>query len=180
MSSSQERESQIADLLKWFTDNGGVLNDGVRILHDEDRGFHVRALRQLDPKDVVANCPLSLTLSYLNLDHTQTSVPHSTSPLQKCLGAIPNDVLSYLLLVEQLVLEDASPWRHYIACLPDQDELTTPLWFTYKERHYLVGTDLLHDTHKLRAQLREEWKDALNVMASVGLQDSEIYLECDL
>jgi hypothetical protein len=180
MSSGHGRESQIADLLKWFTEKGGRLHDSVRILHDEERGFHMRALGPLDPKHVVVDCPLSLTLSYLNLDHTQTLVPHFASPLQRCLGIVPNDVLSYLLLIEQLVLEDASPWRHYVACLPDQDELTTPLWFTHEERRYLEGTDLFHDIQKLEAQLREEWKDAKNAMAKVELKGSEIYEECDL
>ncbi|KAF2659970.1 SET domain-containing protein [Lophiostoma macrostomum CBS 122681] len=179
MTSDRGRESQIAELLSWFTENGGLLNDSVRILHDEERGFHARALKRLDPKDVVAECPLSLALSHLNLDHTQASVPHFNSPLQKCLGMIPNDVLSYLLLIEQLVLEDASPWRHYIACLPDQDELTTPLWFTREERRLLEGTDLLHDTQKLEAQLLDEWKVARNAMDKAGMRDSEIYQECD-
>lgn len=181
MTSSLDRsDPQIIKLVHWFTANGGWLNPDVKIVQDESHGFHVRAAKKLISPLTVATCPRSLTLSWLNLDHEQSIVPHVSSPLQKCLGTLPNHLLTYLLLVEQLVLEDESRWAPYISCLPDQDELTTPIWFSSDDSRYLESTPLFLAAQERHQEWHKEWAQARSAMANAGLEGSDVYDECDL
>jgi len=174
-------QALIDNLVDWFTrpESGGWLNSDVRIEYDESHGFHVRAIKDLSDAEV-ARCPLGLTLSYLNLDHEQSDVPHVDSPLSKCLGRVPNHVLTYLLLIEQLILGSDSPWQHYIASLPRQDVMTTPLWFSDDDLKCLAGTNLADAAQERKQELQKELSHARSVMADVGLSGSTLYEQCDL
>lgn len=149
----------------WFRENGGWLSSDVKIVYSGSRGFHIRALRALT-SPIVVTCPLPLTLSYLSLDPTQSAVPHVDSPLRKCLGRIPNHVLTYLLLIEQryLVGKEQSPWKEYLACLPEPEAMTTPLWFDEDDMRRLSGTSMARATKDKREELRKEWEQATDVM----------------
>ncbi|KAF2707018.1 SET domain-containing protein [Pleomassaria siparia CBS 279.74] len=155
-------------LLAWFSQNKGWLNPHVRVVFDDSRGFHVIASRPLNCP-MVARCPLSLTLSYLCLDHSQDRVPHVTSPLQNCLGKLPDFVLNYLFLVEQGHLGKDSPWHPYISCLPTPKTMTTPIWFTDEDMECLKGTNLMQATKDRLQGLREQWVHAQAVMSESGV-----------
>ncbi|OAG12257.1 SET domain-containing protein [Paraphaeosphaeria sporulosa] len=162
--------SPVARLIRWFTANGGELSADVEIGFDASSGYHCRATRNLS-SPVVAKCPLSLTLSHLNLDHTQSLVPHVESPLAKCIGRIPNNVLTYLLLVEQRLRTGGSvlKWQPYVACLPEPSAMTTPLWFGPEDMQCLAGTNLARETAVKLDRLTEEWNQANEVMESLDI-----------
>jgi hypothetical protein len=162
--------SPVERLVHWFKTNGGELSPDVDIDFDAASGYHCRAVRQLT-SPVVAKCPLSLTLSHLNLDHTQSVVPHVESSLAKCIGRIPNHVLTYLLLVEQRLLADGnSPkWQPYIACLPEPSAMTTPLWFDHEDMQCLAGTNLARETSVKLDRLTGEWNQAKDIMEKLDI-----------
>lgn len=167
--------SPLQRLVHWFTANGGHLSPDVDIVFTSSLGYHCRAIRRLSSA-VVAQCPLSLTLSYLNLDHTQSIVPHVQSPLAKCLGQLSNNVLTYLLLVEQRLGSEkaCSKWSPYLACLPEPGTMTTPLWFDHADMQSLAGTNLARETGVKLHQLTEEWTEAKQVLDTVGI-DAKVY-----
>ncbi|KAJ4295347.1 hypothetical protein N0V90_007358 [Kalmusia sp. IMI 367209] len=168
-------DSPVERLVHWFKADRGELNPDVEIVYSDSSGYHCRAARELS-SSVVAKCPLSLTLSHLNLDHTQSIVPHVESPLAKCLGQVPNSVLTYLLLIEQRLSPDKHRlrWYPYIACLPEPDSMTTPLWFSDEDMQCLAGTNLAQETSVKLDQLTKKWNQAIEVMKRVGV-DSEIF-----
>ena len=180
MSPDPEVQADINSLVEWFTQSGGCLHRNVRIVHDQSRGFHAQAVGSIEAGTTVVECPINATLSVMNLQQTKGLVPYIQSPLARCIDRLPNDVLGYLVLIEQLVLDDASPWSHYIACLPEQHELTTTLWFSHEDCEFLANTDLLRDTQRLKEQLRKEWRMAGLAMVEAGMGQSETYKECDL
>ncbi|KAF2465421.1 SET domain-containing protein [Lindgomyces ingoldianus] len=165
----------VKEVHEWFTDplNGGWLNPDVYITHNKTSGFHVRASCKLS-SPTVAVCPLKLTLSYLNLDHTRDHVHHVESPLQKCLGKLPNHVLSYLVLIEQRSLERHSHWFPYIACLPSPAEMNTPVWFSEEDLKYLEGTNLVQATSEKHILWQNEWREALSTLKEAGISVLEI------
>ncbi|KAF1977508.1 SET domain-containing protein [Bimuria novae-zelandiae CBS 107.79] len=177
--STQDRDSgdvsPVERLVHWFKTNGGELSPDVDIAFSESSGYHCRAKRRLGSA-VVAKCPLSLTLSYLNLDHAQSIVPHVESPLVECVGQVPNHVLTYLLLVEQRrhPNQDRMKWYPYIACLPEPGSMTTPLWFDNEDLKCLTGTNLARETSVKLDQLTKEWNQANNVLERVGV-NAETY-----
>ncbi|KAJ4359788.1 uncharacterized protein N0V89_000344 [Didymosphaeria variabile] len=162
--------SLVERLVGWFKTNGGELSPDVDIAFDASSGYHCRAVRNLT-SPVVAKCPLSLTVSHLNLDHTQSLVPHVESPLAKCMGRIPNNVLVYLLLVEQRLHTDPSclKWQPYIDCLPEPSLMMTPLWFDKEDMQCLAGTNLARETSVKLDKLSEEWNQAKEVMESLDI-----------
>ncbi|KAF2178310.1 SET domain-containing protein [Zopfia rhizophila CBS 207.26] len=164
-----ESNPQAENLVKWFTENGGCVHPHVQLVHDDSRGFHVRATRTLDSPTAVVSCPLKLTLSHLNLDPNQTAVKHIDSPLQKCLQTIPSHVLANLLLIEQRALGEASPWFPYIACLPET--FNTPLYFSVDDIKCLDGTNLIQAVSDRRELWIQEWTDAYTALEKAGLND---------
>lgn len=162
--------SPVQRLVRWFTDNGGELSADVVIAVNASSGYHCRATSKLT-SPAVAKCPLSLTLSHLNLHPTQSLVPLVESPLSKCIGRIPNHVLTYLLLVEQRLHADESVlrWQPYIACLPEPSAMTTPLWFDHQDMQSLAGTNLARETSVKLVRLAEEWNQAKETMARLDI-----------
>lgn len=162
-------------LVHWFQTNGGELSHDVEVAFSHSRGYYCRALRPLR-SPVLAKCPLSLTLSYLNLDHAQSVVPHVASPLAKCLGLLPNNVLTYLLLIEQRLHPDQQclKWHPYVACLPDPAAMTTPLWFDDGDLQCLAGTNLAKETSVKLDQLTREWTQAKEVLQRLDI-DADYY-----
>ena len=172
---NSDHVSPVERLVHWFKTNGGELSPDVEIVFSDARGYHCRAVRRLSSA-VVAKCPLSLTLSYLNLDRAQSIVPYVESPLAKCLGQVPNNVLTSLFLVEQRLRPDKDrlKWYPYIACLPEPTSMTTPLWFDDEDMQCLAGTNLARETSVKLDQLTQEWNHAKEVLEKVGI-DAEMY-----
>ncbi|CAI6320889.1 unnamed protein product [Periconia digitata] len=170
MSPDMRPVTDIERLVPWFRENNGWLNPDVEIIHDESHGFHVCAVRPLSSPAIV-KCPLTLTISHLNLDHSQTIVPHIDSQLQLCLGEVPNEVLTYLLLIEQrcLAKQQRSAWQPYFDCLPASNEMTTTLWFDDDDLNHLQGTDLYTATKEKKRQLEAEYHSAMAILARLNV-----------
>lgn len=175
-----ERDAEIEELARWFRAAGGWLNPDIRVAFNGSHGFHMQAAKMLDAPFAVASCPLALTFSKLNLDSGQQYVPYVDSKLRDLRGRVPDHVLTYLLLIEQLALEDESKWYPYITLLPDQEELTTALWFTAEDNKYLEGTPLLLAARERNDKLRREHEDVRIKMRDAGLESSDVWNECDM
>lgn len=164
------------ELVKWLVQNGGSISHDVNIVYSESQGFHMRAVRPLSVS-VVASCPLRLTLSILNLDPIEKEVLHVQSSLQQCQGKIPDQILTYLFLIEQRKKGKDSPWHAYISCLPGPENMTTPLWFDEKDLSFLVGTNLVPAARERKDELHRQWEHAVHVMAE---QNVALASEVDL
>ncbi|KAH7383293.1 hypothetical protein BKA66DRAFT_570329 [Pyrenochaeta sp. MPI-SDFR-AT-0127] len=156
------------NLVAWFTQHGGSIDSGARIVYSDSHGFHMRVATPLN-SSFVASCPLKLTLSSLNLDPNQKEVFHIESPLEQCRGKIPDHILTYLLLIEQRKKGKDSPWYAYIACLPGPEGMTTPLWFDEQDASFLVGTGLAPAARERREEMLRQWEQATNVMKEYGV-----------
>lgn len=156
------------NLVAWFIRNGGSLNSNVRIVYSDSHGFHMRVATPLN-SSVVASCPLKLTLSSLNLDPNHDDVLHVESPLQQCRGKVPDHILTYLLLIEQCKKGKDSPWYAYIACLPESESMTTPLWFDEQDASFLAGTGLAPAARERKEEMARQWEQATSVMKEHGI-----------
>jgi hypothetical protein len=165
-----ETLAQAEPLVDWFRANAGWLSPDVQIAYGESSGFHLRAIRPLG-SSVIVTCPIKLTLSYLNLDRSQSAVKHLDSPLGKYLGVLPNHVLTRLLLIEQrdLAKKGEGLWRPYIACLPEPEGMTSSVWFDDDDMQCLAGTNLAAATRSTLAILTEEWEHVVEVLGDANL-----------
>lgn len=155
-------------LLSWFTRHGGQVSLDVQLVCNDSHGFHMRAARPLS-SPVVVSCPLSLTLSSLNLDPEQKEVIPIDSPLQQCRGKIPDHILTYLLLIEQRQKGESSPWHAYIACLPGPESMGTPLWFAEDDIAFLTGTSLAPAARERKEDTRKQWIQAVAVLKELDI-----------
>jgi hypothetical protein len=165
-----EAHQQAESLVEWFKANGGTLSPDVQIACNDSSGFHLRAIRPLSSPVIVA-CPVQLTLSYLNLDHTQSAVIHVDSPLTRLLGVLPDHVLTRLLLIEQryLAKKGVGLWLPYIACLPEPEVMTSSIWFDNNDLECLKGTNLAAATRDTLTVWTEEWRHAVSVVRNADL-----------
>lgn len=156
------------ELLSWFSQNGGCVSSDVQLVHDDSHGFHMVATGPLS-SPVVVSCPLKLTLSVLNLDPVREEVLSVDSQLQLCRGKIPDHTLSYLLLINQRNLGEASPWYAYIACLPGPASMTTPLWFDDDDLKFLAGTSVAPAAQERKQDIVRQWDNAVAVFEDLKI-----------
>ncbi|KAJ6198665.1 hypothetical protein J3E72DRAFT_238787 [Bipolaris maydis] len=161
------------NLVNWFVQHGGHLSPHVQLAYTHAQGFHLCARTPLT-SPVVASCPLNLTLSILNLDSGEKEVQHIQSPLQQCRDKIPDHILAYLLLLEQRDKGNDSPWSAYLACLPGPRDMTTPLWFDDVDFAFLAGTSLAPAAKERKAELRQQWEHALQVIKHLDLHLADV------
>ncbi|KAF2866922.1 hypothetical protein BDV95DRAFT_647975 [Massariosphaeria phaeospora] len=166
---SCETNLRLADTLReWFLENGGWLNPDVDVKFNEERGYHICAAKPLSSFHV-ATCPIALTLSHLNLDPDQKHVPFVGGPLQKCYGKIPNEVLTYLLILEEYHAEPRSArWGPYFDALPPPSAMTNTLHFSWEDMHFLEATNLRQATLDRKEHLFKAWRQAMNMFATMG------------
>lgn len=169
MSTHDHSGHPLADrLISWFTGNGGWISPDVHIMFNDSHGFHMRAVKPLTSPAVVS-CPLNLTLSFLNLDPNQKEVITIESDLYRCKNAIPDHILTYLLLVEQRIKGELSPWHAYVACLPGPEHMTTPLWFEEDDMTFLEGTALAPAARERKAEMVNEFERTKQVLKEQGI-----------
>lgn len=176
MPSIEEKEQELATLLNWFKERGGILNDKVTIRYQKEDGYSGVAVDDLEAGTILVECPLELSLSHLNL-YQGMPVPFVKSDVQKCIGMLPEEQLTRLLLIEQLVLGEESRWAPYIGCLPDPNEMKTALWY---DSPYFSDTALGEARKNRLAAVKGEWEHIRKVLEEVGLKDSPLHQECDL
>ncbi|KAF2739602.1 SET domain-containing protein [Polyplosphaeria fusca] len=162
-----------ARLEQWFHDCGGELHQHVQVAYDSNQ-YSLKARAAIASSTVIAKCPLRLTLSHLSLDHTQSLIEHVDSPLQRLLNKVPDVVLTYLFLIEQRSIGRASPWAPYIACLPTEKDLTTPLWFNEDDFSFLDGTNIRNAAGVRLAELETEFDKARRWMKFCKFSDEDM------
>lgn len=175
--SEESSEGDTYLLLKWFKEHGGWLHPNVEILFNEEYGYHGVASGDIKAGTTLLECPIELSLSHLNLDPEQNLVPYYRGKVTKCVGRLPPEQLTRLLLIEQLVLGEKSPWAWYIFLLPDPHDLTSALWF---DSPFWNNTPLEWAREDRLGMIQAEWDHIKKVLEEVGLKNSELYHECDL
>lgn len=175
-------------LLEWFRENGGFFNENIVLVEDEAFGLHFRARKALVSNTEVCICPARLTLSHLNVVGSNAALAAQLGIITvdgdatKLVGRVAEHVISYFVLVEQRFLREQSFWHAYIECLPEESEMTTPLFFSDEDLKWIVGTNLhTSNTDPSRSSValrrnmwEQEWQEGCDVMRSQGV-DVEKY-----
>lgn len=167
-----------AQLTRWFVENGGFIHPGVEMFEDAENGVHFRARRLLPESSmedfVVCACPVSLTLSHLNVasrEEREDVVPvHAVtgSIASQLRGHLPLNAITHFLLAEQRLLGQQSFWQPYVSCLPKEGQLGTPLYFSQDDLVWLHGTNLHAAVDHRRAMWEQEWKTGCDVLRKGG------------
>jgi len=167
-----------AELVNWFVENGGYIHPGAEMVEDAENGIHFRARRSLPASSVqdvtICTCPLSLSLSHLNV--TSQDERRGLPPVHdvagniasQLLGSLALNAVAYFFLVEQRLLGERSFWEPYISCLPKEDQLGTPLYFSQEDLDWLRGTNIYAAVDQRRVMWEQEWKAGCDVLRSRG------------
>ncbi|KAF7193330.1 Ribosomal lysine N-methyltransferase set10 [Pseudocercospora fuligena] len=136
-------QDRLESLRQWFTDQGGFLNQEVKIEHNANRGVHCRAASDLAPESRICTVPHTLALSSLN------ALVDDNFPVFKNRGLSPQ-AIGYFYLMHQFVHKEKSFWKPYLDTLPaPTSEHRTPFWFDSDDLTWLDDTDVLF-TYKAR------------------------------
>ncbi|EKG13323.1 hypothetical protein MPH_09605 [Macrophomina phaseolina MS6] len=164
-------EESISRLVDWFVQNGGFVHPGIQFCQDSAGG--IAAFAREDLSDLsngglhLLTCPLKLQLSY-------RQAPEVVQ------GLLPNNVLSNIALIKELLLGEKSLWAPYINCLPKSEQLNTPIYFAEEmtqeaingrrnDTAWLLGTNLDKSWRPRKEQWEEEWKNAVSVLKRQGI-----------
>jgi hypothetical protein len=177
-------DEKAGTLVKWFLENGGFINPSISLTSDSQYGYLFKAREELNPESKACACPLSLSLSYMNLlpsppDNVRSCA--SESVCSKLVGKISEAAVGAFFLAEQRLKGRQSFWWPYIDALPKESELTTPLWFDESDLLWLKGTNLYSSTisadrtlvEAKRASYKEAWETGISVLNQEGVDTAE-------
>jgi len=173
------------NLTEWFKAHNGKIDPALSLQKDDRNGYHFRtSVRDLPASPdqngtPVCECPLNLTLSYLNV---KIPAPpgirdcSNESVVSKIIDRISSQTAGYIFLVEQRLKEKQSFWWPYIDALPKEKELSTPLWFEEADLKWLLGTNMHFSVDgqnksavEQRSQMwRDEWKTSIDALKATG------------
>ncbi|KAF2137630.1 uncharacterized protein K452DRAFT_321669 [Aplosporella prunicola CBS 121167] len=169
---AESKEQRINQLLSWFTENGGSVHPSVTFEEDSLGGIFAFAKEDIaDLPFAVCTCPPKLQLSHLQ----------APEQLQEQL---PEYVLSYFGLMKETILGDQSLWAPYIKCLPQAEDLTTPLYFKEEmtqqavnekknDTAWLLGTNMDKAWRSREQEWKQEWEKACKIMESKGVPSKD-------
>ncbi|KAL8639288.1 MAG: hypothetical protein Q9226_008885 [Calogaya cf. arnoldii] len=166
-------------LIQWFLENGGRLNESMEMIHSPDHGYHYVASRIIYAKEIAGICPFSLTLSHLNaLPSPPVGIRNCSneSICSKLVGKVNQSTVAAFFLAEQRLKGPDSFWFPYVRLLPNEAEMSTPLWFKDEEFIYLKGTNLLSkdgpreqtSVGRWEGMHREQWEQAIAALKDAG------------
>jgi hypothetical protein len=178
-----------AQLKSWFVGNGGLIDDSISIVYDEQSGQHIRATSNItaseDSVKALSKCPFSLTLSCLNILDSPPAGIRNCSSESVCIhlvDKVPKAVQSYFFLCEQKLLGEKSFWAPYIATLPKEGEMTTPWWFSEEDLVWLLGTGIhvspepeRSGVEMRRGMWKQHWQEGSSLLKDAGVPDVERY-----
>ncbi|KAF2834417.1 SET domain-containing protein [Patellaria atrata CBS 101060] len=172
MLSSSVREN----LTGWFKENNGFMHENLAIENDDLNGVHFRARDSISKQAenlLLCRCPLSLSLSYLNVFPDHYAVRDSSkSSIRYLRDLVLPHTISYFFLMEQLLLGSQSYWSPYIESLPSPEQLMTPFYFGENDLEWLKGTNVHGAIEPTVETWRNEWTQGCEILCRNGHADT--------
>ena len=171
--------ARYATLVQWVEQDGGRLNPGVEIYHNEvtKGSFRVKDGCKIDKGDAVVTLPLSKSLSFLNAinDHPDfegASFPHIVKAENSLyfptefLKSTPPHVVGRFFLMQQYLIGQDSVWWPYIQSLPQPEHMagSLPAMWPSDDLEFLEGTNAHVAVEEIKSNLKKEFKQAMKLL----------------
>lgn len=159
-------------LADWVVSHGGSFHSDLEIQYHSAKGFHavVAEGKEIPAQTRIATCPMSLTLSVLNVLSIDPFENHGTRFPEPFLRRYQHstDVLQAFFLMEQYVLEDKSYWAPYIAVLPSVKDVDDLQFETDADVAWIHGTNLEAAFASQRRKWKDQFEEANNLLVSLA------------
>lgn len=168
-----EKHHKLAD---WVVHHGGYIHPDLEIQHHPAKGFHavVQQSKNIPAQTRIASCPMTVTLSVLNVLSIDPFENHGTRFPDPFLRRyqFSTDVLQAFFLMEQRVLEDKSWWAPYIDVLPTIQDVDDLQFETDADVAWIRGTNLEAAFASQRRKWKDQFEEANNFLASLGWENA--------
>ncbi|KAK0630436.1 hypothetical protein B0T17DRAFT_528431 [Bombardia bombarda] len=186
MKDADERRFQA--LTAWAQSNGANLHPSLEIYHDNVTKYSVRVKESVSdglkpPFDAIA-CPLPTTISYANalidgpIALSATEQPKSPAFPERFMNTLPPHVIGRFFFIQQYLKADNSYWQPYIATLPQPehtDSWALPAFWPEENVDFLAGTNAYVAIVEIQANVKREFKQAINILREEDFPDWQDY-----
>lgn len=159
-------------LVDWVVQYGGFIHPDLKIKHHPAKGFHavVEDGKSIPAQTRIATCPMTVTLSVLNVLSVEPFEDHGTRFPDTFLRRyqFSTDVLQAFFLMEQFVLEERSWWAPYIAILPSPQDVDDMQFESDADVAWIRGTNLEAAFASQRRKWKDQFEEANNLLISLG------------
>ena len=157
-------------LIKWIRENGGFFHENVRVAQNVEQGFHVQVCpgKQLSSQTRIASCPMSATLSILNVMDVVPFRSHGTNFPGSFIRKQPSATSQYFFLMEQYLLGQNSWWAPYISTLPTPHSIQSLHFSDDVDLKWLEGTNLKAALAEQTGKWRDMYEGAVAHLKSLG------------
>ncbi|KAM5442013.1 hypothetical protein MferCBS31731_002842 [Microsporum ferrugineum] len=166
------------ELVNWITKLGGGLNSSVEIYRDAEKGacLRVRNNEALDASTVVASCPISATMSIINVKNLDPELPpHDFRCSERLSQSVRKAVILAFFVAHQQLKAKDSHWWPYLATLPRAGELTSALFYQGEDLEWLRGTGFYHARQIYHDAVKTEYDAAISILRKEGCPLVESY-----
>ena len=159
-------------LVSWVLKNGGYFHPSVEIAHSDMGGYHVIVAkgRTVTPQTRISSCPMSCTLSVLNILNVAPFSNRGTVFPQSFLDAYLDcpELLQTFFLMEQYVLGKESWWVPYIKTLPSIDDANQLHFDSPEDLQWIKGTNLEVGYRELMSKWKGYYNQGLSALRASG------------
>ncbi|ETN37822.1 uncharacterized protein HMPREF1541_07445 [Cyphellophora europaea CBS 101466] len=138
--------AQHEQLVDWVLRNEGYMHPNVELAYQPSKGYHMVVAdgKKIKPQTRIVSCPVSCSLSVLNVLNIAPFSDHGTKfPRQYLHNNVARpELLQAFYLMEQKMLGDQSWWAPYIKTLPSVEDINALQFDSPDDRQWLEGTNL--------------------------------------
>ncbi|KAL1841157.1 hypothetical protein VTJ49DRAFT_7382 [Mycothermus thermophilus] len=176
---NQHDKTRFDALVEWSRKHGAELHPSLEIYRDNVTGYSLRVnpsfTEPLGLGFVAVTCPLSTTLSFLNvlvdgpLDISSESSFSSlnTAFPPRFMQSLPPHVIARFFLIKEYLKGKQSFWWPYLATLPAPEQIAVwalPPFWPDDDVVYLDGTNAGIAIAEIQANIKKEFKQARKVL----------------
>ncbi|KAK0611918.1 hypothetical protein B0T14DRAFT_439337 [Immersiella caudata] len=179
-------QTRFDKLVNWAQSHGARLHPSLEVYHDDVTKFSLRvkeSATSLDTGFIAVTCPLSITLSYLNVLIDGPFVSSSsasetpTFPV-RFMASLPPHVIGRFFLIHEYLKGSNSFWHPYIATLPRPEQLGSwalPAFWPKEDVDFLEATNAAVAVEEIKSNVKREFKQARKVLKEEGFPDWQDY-----
>jgi hypothetical protein len=163
-------------LVRWAVQQGGYFHEDVEVVLTPEKGYHlvVRRNATLQPNTQVVTCPMSCTMSILNVidaegGFTCRGIKIPPAFVQKQ----PRVTVERFFLMEHYLVGKKSWWAPYIATLPTPEEVRQMQFQKPDDLDWIRGTNLASAFETQTEQWKAHYEQGMEHLLKLNWQNAK-------
>lgn len=163
-------------LVRWTVSQGGYFHDDVEVVQTPEKGYHVvvRRNEKLEQNTQVVTCPMSCTMSILNVIDAEGGFTCRGIKMPSAfIDKQPREIVERFFLMEHYLVGKKSWWAPYIATLPGPEEVRNLQFEKVEDLAWVRGTNLFTALERQTEQWKQYYERGMEQLLKFNWQNAK-------